>query len=91
VYKVSKTHWYPKIVSDVLSELDSLKEGLAEEQVAVRIEKFGLNDVTHDESPNLIFRFLYQFKSLLVLMEGVILTAPFRHSSLAYRSLLLIT
>ncbi|WP_083527109.1 cation-transporting P-type ATPase [Alteromonas stellipolaris] len=63
----------------MFSSLDSLKEGLAPEHVAVRIEKFGLNNVVHAELPNLIFRFLYQFKSLLVFVVAVILTVSLQH------------
>lgn len=79
--KASQTSWYQKTVSDVLSEVGASKEGLNQEQVAARLAKFGRNSVVQTASPNMLFRFLYQFKNLLVLVlvAAVVLTALLQH------------
>lgn len=79
--KASQTSWYQKTVSDVLSEVGASKEGLNQEQVAARLAKFGRNGVAQTASPNILFRFFYQFKNLLVLVlvAAVVLTALLQH------------
>ncbi len=70
-------NWFNKGVKDVEKELKTdLKKGLSTDEVKIRQEKYGLNELKAKKKKNLIQKFLEQFKdfSIIVLIIAAIVS-----------------
>ncbi len=74
---MQKSNWFQKDVEEVEKELQtSLEKGLANEEVAKRREKYGLNELKSKKKKSLFQKFLDQFKdfSIIVLIIAAIVS-----------------
>ena len=61
--------WFKEDISTVASELSvTLEEGLGSEEVKLRLEKYGLNELKEKEKESLIRRIMNQLKDFLVII-----------------------
>src|ERR1035438_7030711 len=66
-----------KRASDVLSILETSLNGLNTQAVEERIEKFGLNEITHEKERGWLWRLLLAAKNPLVILLLVLATIAF--------------
>lgn len=73
--------WYSKTAGDVLSELNTTKEGLSDAEYENRLNQYGLNKLPEGKTQSPIVRFLLQFHNVLiyVLMAAAVVTALLDH------------
>ncbi len=74
-------NWHSKNTKEVLESLDTNPQGLSKESVAIRLDKYGPNQLPEKKSRSPILRFLYQFHNVLiyVLLAAGIVTAMLEH------------
>ena len=60
--------FYNYTISDTLKLLSSRREGLTSHQVGERLLKSGGNDIARDKRSSIFFKFLQQFKDLMILI-----------------------
>ncbi len=60
--------WHSIQVQDVIAELDSDTGGLETEEVKVRLQRFGYNELEQEKKTSSISLFLHQFKNVLVII-----------------------
>lgn len=62
-------NWFKKEINDVLSELNvDSSNGLTKEEVNIRIEKYGKNELVSEKSETLFKKFINQFKNFMVII-----------------------
>ena len=61
-----ESFWYSKSISDTLKSFRSDENGLTQEEVKVRIEKYGFNKLPDAKLDSLLLIFLRQFQSPLI-------------------------
>ncbi len=62
-------NWYNEIIEDVEKDLDTNAEkGLTDEQVRVKREKYGYNELKEGKKKSLLVKFLEQFKDFMVIV-----------------------
>ena len=59
------TMWHAKSVSDVIKEFNSGREGLSNEEVRRRLEKYGLNEIA-EKKKSVLIMILSQFNNFLI-------------------------
>ena len=61
--------WHTKSVSEVERELKtSIKKGLAEEEINLRKEKYGINKLNEKKKESLFIRFIKQFNDFMIII-----------------------
>ena len=68
VDKANNILWHSLSPEETLTQLDVTSNGLADEEVLSRREQFGYNEIPEEGKVSLLYLFLKQFKSLLVLI-----------------------
>ncbi|MFA5079807.1 MAG: HAD-IC family P-type ATPase, partial [Dehalococcoidia bacterium] len=63
-----KDHWYNLSIDETLARLDSRGGGLSNEEAAVRLEKYGHNELEGDDSVSAWRLLLEQFKNVLIII-----------------------
>lgn len=66
--KVEETKWFTKDPEEVLSALDSSKDGLSDAEARARLDKFGPNALPPPEREPIWKKFVNQFKELIVIV-----------------------
>ena len=62
-------NWFNKGISQVEKELETnIKEGLTEEQVKAKYEKYGMNELKQKKKKSLFVKFLEQFKDFMIIV-----------------------
>ena len=62
-------NWFNKGISEVEEELQTnVKEGLTEEQVKERYQKYGMNELKQKKKKSLFVKFLEQFKDFMIIV-----------------------
>ena len=59
-------YWHTKKIGDIFELLNTSKEGLTEEEVQKRLQKYGPNALPESKTDSLIAIFLHQFQSPLI-------------------------
>ena len=64
-----KTEWFRKTVEETKEELKTdLSQGLTQEEVKSRQEKYGLNEIKEAEKTSIFQKFLNQFKDFMIIV-----------------------
>ncbi len=73
--------WHTKSTESVFTLLETSKEGLAQEEVEKRLEKYGPNQLPTVRTRSAFLRFIYQFHNILiyVLLAAGMVTAILEH------------
>lgn len=66
--KANNILWHSLSPDETLKQLDATSKGLTDEEVVFRREKYDLNEIPEEGKVSLLYLFLKQFKSLLVLI-----------------------
>lgn len=66
--QLSKKDYYSMKEADVFSEVDSSKKGLTKDEAALRLEKFGTNELESGEKRSTIQKFIDQFKDFMIVV-----------------------
>ena len=62
-------NWFNKGISEVEEELKTnIKEGLTDEQVKAKYEKYGMNELKQKKKKSLFVKFLEQFKDFMIIV-----------------------
>ena len=62
-------NWFNKGISEVEEELQTnVKEGLTDEQVKAKYEKYGMNELKQKKKKSLFVKFLEQFKDFMIIV-----------------------
>jgi magnesium-transporting ATPase (P-type) len=74
-------HWHTMEKEQIFSVLDSNSNGLDNEQVQLRLKRYGLNQLPEAKTRSALVRFLYQFHNLLiyVLIAAGVVTSLLGH------------
>lgn len=62
---------YQKSISTLFQELQTTEKGITDFEALIRLRKFGLNRLKNIKKSKLIFKFLSQFKDIMVVILGV--------------------
>ena len=63
------SNWFNKTVEEVAKELATdIENGLVQEQVNEKLEKFGLNELKQEKKKSLFVKFLEQFKDFMIII-----------------------
>ncbi|RDH86159.1 MAG: carbonate dehydratase [endosymbiont of Galathealinum brachiosum] len=74
-------NWHAEDIKTVLNSLDTTADGLNREEISLRLDKYGPNQLEEVQVRGAILRFLYQFHNLLIyvlIMAGIV-TAILEH------------
>jgi magnesium-transporting ATPase (P-type) len=67
--KCMNENWYNQIIEDVEKNLETnAVSGLTDEQVIIKREKFGYNELKEGKKKSLFVKFLEQFKDFMVIV-----------------------
>ena len=78
---VQQSKWHALTADEAITQLETTRDGLSQEQVSQRLSSFGPNNLPEAPQASTLARFLKQFANLLVivLMVAGILTAFLQH------------
>ncbi len=78
---VQQSKWHALTADEAITQLETTRDGLSQEQVSQRLSNFGPNKLSEAPQASTLARFLKQFANLLVivLMVAGILTAFLQH------------
>jgi Ca2+-transporting ATPase len=73
---------YQMQIKDIFTKLDTSEDGLSDEEVKKRLDKYGLNTISSEKGVSALQIFLIQFKNplIVILILGVILAAYSGHT-----------
>ncbi len=63
-----KKEYYKLKVKEVLDDVSSSSSGLTEKEVTIRLDKYGLNKLKEEKKKSELYKFLLQFKNLMVII-----------------------
>ncbi len=75
-------NWHQKTKEEVFKELRTSKDGLSSKEAALRLERYGLNEITSGKKRSFLILFLSQFKSPLIyiLLITALITYFLKHN-----------
>ena len=65
---MSKENWHTMPIAEIKKTLNTSDQGLEEEEVKVRLEKYGVNEIAEAKKTSLLEIFLTQFKDIMVII-----------------------